>query len=107
MVLWDEVFEELKSEYPKISTDRMLVDAITTRMVLQPQTLDTIVATNLHADILSDLAAALSGSFGIGPTANINPEGTFPSMFEPIHGSAFDLVGKASPTLWELSGVVL
>ena len=94
MVLWDEVFEELKSEFPKISTDRMLVDAITTRMVLQPQTLDTIVATNLHADILSDLAAALSGSLGMGPTANINPEGTFPSMFEPIHGSAFDLVGK-------------
>ena len=94
MVLWDEVFEKLKHDYPVITTDRMLVDAITTRMVLQPQSLDTIVATNLHADILSDLAAALSGSLGIGPTANINPERTFPSMFEPIHGSAFDLVGK-------------
>ena len=94
MVLWDEVFEKLKHDYPGITTDRMLVDAITTRMVLQPQSLDTIVATNLHADILSDLAAALSGSLGIGPTANINPERTFPSMFEPIHGSAFDLVGK-------------
>ena len=94
MVLWDEVFEKLKHDYPEITTDRMLVDAITTRMVLQPQSLDTIVATNLHADILSDLAAALSGSLGIGPTANINPERAFPSMFEPIHGSAFDLVGK-------------
>ena len=94
MVLWDEVFEKLKHDYPGITTDRMLVDAITTRMVLQPQSLDTIVATNLHADILSDLAAALSGSLGIGPTANINPERAFPSMFEPIHGSAFDLVGK-------------
>ena len=82
----------------------MLVDSITTRMVFQPQSIDTIVATNLHADILSDLAAALSGSLGIGPTANINPERTFPSMFEPIHGSAFDLVGKdlANPlgTFW-------
>ena len=94
MVLWDEVFEKLKHDYPGITTDRMLVDAITTRMVFQPQSLDTIVATNLHADILSDLAAALSGSLGIGPTANINPERIFPSMFEPIHGSAFDLVGK-------------
>src|SRR5262249_30466521 len=84
--------------------DRMLVDAATTRMVLKPGTLDTIVATNLHADILSDLAAALSGSLGIAPTANLNPDGKFPSMFEPIHGSAFDIAGKgvANPvgTFW-------
>ena len=72
----------------------MLVDAMTMRMVLHPQTLDTIVATNLHADILSDLAAALAGSLGIAPTANLNPERRFPSMFEPIHGSAFDIAGK-------------
>ena len=82
----------------------MLVDAMTMRMVLKPQTLDTIVATNLHADILSDLAAALAGSLGIAPTANLNPERTFPSMFEPIHGSAFDITGKgiANPvgTFW-------
>jgi len=81
-----------------------LVDAMTTRMVLKPTTLDTIVATNLHADILSDLAAALSGSLGIAPTANLNPERKFPSMFEPIHGSAFDIAGKgiANPvaTFW-------
>jgi tartrate dehydrogenase/decarboxylase/D-malate dehydrogenase len=80
------------------------VDAVTTRMVLKPKTLDVIVATNLHADILSDLAAALSGSLGIGPTANLNPERAFPSMFEPIHGSAFDITGKgiANPvaTFW-------
>ena len=94
MVLWDEVFAELEPQYPDIRTDRMLVDAMTTRMVLQPGSLDTLVATNLHADILSDLAAALSGSLGIGPTANLNPERKFPSMFEPIHGSAFDLVGQ-------------
>jgi tartrate dehydrogenase/decarboxylase/D-malate dehydrogenase len=64
------------------------------RMTLRPQTLDTIVATNLHADILSDLAAALAGSLGIAPTANLNPERNAPSMFEPIHGSAFDITGK-------------
>ena len=67
---------------------------MTTRMVLKPQTLDVMVATNLHADILSDLAAALAGSLGIAPTANLNPERKFPSMFEPIHGSAFDITGK-------------
>ena len=104
MVMWDEIFAELAVEYPDITTDRMLVDAITTRMVLHPETLDVIVATNLHADILSDLAAALSGSLGIGPTANLNPEKKFPSMFEPIHGSAFDIMGKgvANPigTFW-------
>ena len=76
------------------TTDKMLVDAATTRMVLKPQSLDVMVATNLHADILSDLAAALSGSLGIAPTANLNPERKYPSMFEPIHGSAFDITGK-------------
>src|SRR5207244_12274795 len=72
----------------------MLVDAMTVRMTLKPRTLDTIVATNLHADILSDLAGALAGSLGVAPTANIDPERRFPSMFEPIHGSAFDITGK-------------
>src|SRR5436190_9094623 len=76
-------------------------------MVLKPEPLDTIVASNLHADILSDLAAALSCSLGIAPTANLNPERKFPSMFEPIHGSAFDITGKgvANPiaTFWTAS----
>jgi tartrate dehydrogenase/decarboxylase / D-malate dehydrogenase len=94
MVLWDEVAAEVAVDFPEVSWDKMLVDAMTMRMVLKPQTLDTIVATNLHADILSDLAAALAGSLGIAPTANLNPEGDFPSMFEPIHGSAFDIAGK-------------
>jgi tartrate dehydrogenase/decarboxylase/D-malate dehydrogenase len=84
MVMWDAVFEEVKGDYPDVTTDKMLVDAMTTRMVLNPKSLDTIVATNLHADVLSDLAAALSGSLGIAPTANLRPEGDFPSMFEPI-----------------------
>ena len=107
MVLWDEIFFELKASYPDVRTDRVLVDAMTTRMVLNPGSLDTIVASNLHADILSDLAAALSGSLGIAPTANLNPERKFPSMFEPIHGSAFDITGKgiANPiaTFWTAS----
>ena len=94
MVLWDEIAREVSRGYPDVQTDKMLVDAVTTRMVGKPQSLDVIVATNLHADILSDLAAALAGSLGIAPTANLNPERQFPSMFEPIHGSAFDIMGK-------------
>ncbi|KAB8298046.1 hypothetical protein EYC80_001818 [Monilinia laxa] len=91
MVFWDEVAEEVE-------------ETMNTKMVLQPRSIDTIVATNLHADILSDLAAALAGSIGIAPTSNLDPTRNNPSMFEPIHGSAFDLVGKgvANPvgTLW-------
>jgi tartrate dehydrogenase/decarboxylase/D-malate dehydrogenase len=94
MVMWDEIAAEVAGEFPDVACDKMLVDAMTMRMVLRPDTLDTIVATNLHADILSDLAAALAGSLGLAPTANLNPERTFPSMFEPIHGSAFDIAGK-------------
>lgn len=104
MVLWDEIASEVAAEFPNVTWDKMLVDAMTVRMTLDPGSLDTIVATNLHADIISDLAAALAGSIGIAPTANLNPERQFPSMFEPIHGSAFDITGKgiANPigTLW-------
>ncbi|MFO1153083.1 MAG: tartrate dehydrogenase [Rhodospirillales bacterium] len=104
MVMWDEIAAEVAKDYPDVTWDKMLVDAMTMRMVMKPKTLDTIVATNLHADILSDLAAALAGSLGIAPTANLNPERKFPSMFEPIHGSAFDITGKgiANPvgTFW-------
>lgn len=104
MVMWDEIAAEVATEFPDVAWDKMLVDAMTMRMVIKPETIDTIVATNLHADILSDLAAALAGSLGIAPTGNINPEGEFPSMFEPIHGSAFDIMGKgiANPvgTFW-------
>jgi tartrate dehydrogenase/decarboxylase / D-malate dehydrogenase len=107
MVLWDEIFFEVQEQYPEVKTERILVDAMTTRMVLKPGSIDTVVASNLHADILSDLAAALSGSLGIAPTANLNPERRFPSMFEPIHGSAFDITGKgiANPiaTFWTAS----
>ena len=104
MVMWDEIAAEISDEFPDVSWDKMLVDAMTVRMTLQPESLDTIVATNLHADILSDFAGALAGSLGVAPTANIDPERRFPSMFEPIHGSAFDIAGKgiANPvaTFW-------
>lgn len=104
MVMWDEIAEEVSRDFPDVTWDKMLVDAMTVRMVKNPQSLDTIVATNLHADILSDLAGALAGSLGVAPTANIDPERRYPSMFEPIHGSAFDITGKgiANPvaTFW-------
>ena len=107
MVMWDEIAEEVSRDYPDVTWDKMLVDAMTVRMVKSPPSLDTIVATNLHADILSDLAGALAGSLGIAPTANIDPERRYPSMFEPIHGSAFDIAGKgiANPvaTFWTAS----
>jgi tartrate dehydrogenase/decarboxylase / D-malate dehydrogenase len=106
MVMWDEIAAQVAQDFPDVSWDRELVDAATARMVNRPGSLDTIVATNLHADILSDLAAALAGSLGIAPTANINPERVYPSMFEPIHGSAFDIMGKgwANPigTFWSV-----
>ena len=107
MVMWDEIAREVSADFPDVTWDKMLVDAMTVRMTLNPSSLDTIVATNLHADILSDLAAALAGSIGIAPTANFNPERRTPSMFEPIHGSAFDITGKgiANPvaTFWSAS----
>ncbi len=94
MVMWDEIAVQISKEFPDVTWDKELVDAATARMVNRPATLDTLVATNLHADILSDLAAALAGSLGIAPTGNIDPERRYPSMFEPIHGSAFDIMGK-------------
>ena len=107
MVMWDEIATEVAKDFPDVTWDKELVDAATARMVNRPASLDTIVATNLHADILSDLAAALAGSLGIAPTANINPERIYPSMFEPIHGSAFDIMGKglANPvgTFWSVA----
>jgi len=107
MVMWDDVFAAIRSDYPDVATDKALVDAMTARMVLRPGDIDVAVATNLHADILSDLAAALTGSLGLAPTANLNPERRFPSMFEPIHGSAFDIAGQgiANPigSFWSAS----
>lgn len=94
MVFWDEIAGLVSHDYRDVTWDKTLVDAMTMRMVRRPQSIDTVVATNLHADILSDLAAALAGSLGIAPTANIDPERRSPSMFEPIHGSASDIAGR-------------
>ena len=106
MVMWDQIAGEVARDFPDVTWDKELVDAATARMVNKPATLDTIVATNLHADILSDLAAALAGSLGIALTGNIDPQRRYPSMFEPIHGSAFDIMGKglANPvgTFWSV-----
>ena len=104
MVMWDEIARAVAAEFPDVTWDKELVDAMTARMVNRPASIDTVVASNLHADILSDLAAALAGSLGIAPTGNIDPERRYPSMFEPIHGSAFDIMGQglANPigTFW-------
>ncbi len=104
MVFWDEVFAQVAAEFADVQTERVLVDAMTVRFVLRPESLDVVVASNLFGDILTDLGAAICGSMGIAPSANINPERTYPSLFEPVHGSAPDIAGKgiANPiaTVW-------
>src|SRR5207247_6987004 len=94
MVMWDEIAERVRADYPSVTYRKYHVDALAARMITSPDTVDVIVASNLFGDILTDLGAAISGSLGIAPGANINPERTFPSMFEPIHGSAPDIAGK-------------
>jgi isocitrate/isopropylmalate dehydrogenase len=94
LVLWDEVAAEVARDFPDVTWDKTLVDAMTIRMVNKPHTIDTIVGTNLHMDILSDLAASLAGSIGIAASSNLDPTRKNPSMFEPVHGSAFDITGK-------------
>jgi tartrate dehydrogenase/decarboxylase / D-malate dehydrogenase len=88
------VFRRVAADYPDVETESRLVDAMAARFVLAPETLDVVVASNLHADILSDLGSALAGSLGLAASANLNPERRFPSMFEPVHGSAPDIVGQ-------------
>jgi tartrate dehydrogenase/decarboxylase/D-malate dehydrogenase len=94
MVMWDEVVEAVAPEFPAVTLRKYHVDALAARMITHPQTVDVIVASNLFGDILTDLGAAISGSLGVAPGANINPERLYPSMFEPIHGSAPDIAGK-------------
>jgi tartrate dehydrogenase/decarboxylase/D-malate dehydrogenase len=94
MVLWDEVAEIVRKDYPSVEYRKYHVDAMAARMVTHPASLDVIVASNLFGDILTDIGSAISGSLGIAPGANINPERDYPSMFEPIHGSAPDIAGK-------------
>jgi tartrate dehydrogenase/decarboxylase / D-malate dehydrogenase len=94
MVLWDETFERVAADYPDVATESVLVDAMSAKFVLHPEDLSVVVASNLHADILSDLGSALAGSLGLAASANLNPERRFPSMFEPVHGSAPDIAGQ-------------
>jgi tartrate dehydrogenase/decarboxylase/D-malate dehydrogenase len=94
MPFWDEVVSEVVSEFPDVQVEKRLIDALAAELVLRPANLDVIVASNLYGDILSDLAAAIVGGIGIAPSANLNPEGRFPSMFEPVHGSAPDIAGQ-------------
>lgn len=94
MVLWDEVFAQISREYPDVETEKWLVDAMAARFVLHPETLEVVVASNLFGDILSDLGSALAGSLGIAASANLNPTRRYPSMFEPVHGSAPDIAGQ-------------
>jgi len=93
-VFWDEVFVELSKEYPDVLTEKWHVDALAARFVTHPETLDVVVGSNLFADILTDLGGAIQGSMGLPPSANINPERRYPSMFESVHGSAPDIAGK-------------
>jgi tartrate dehydrogenase/decarboxylase/D-malate dehydrogenase len=94
MVFWDEVFRGVAREYPDVETESILVDAACIHLVRRPATFDVVVASNLFGDIISDLTAALTGSLGLAPSANLNPERRFPSMFEPVHGSAPDIAGR-------------
>ncbi len=94
MTLWDEVFDEVGRDFPGIETEKVLVDALAARFVLRPESLDVIVASNLFGDILTDLGASICGSMGLAPSGNINPERDYPSMFEPVHGSAPDIFGQ-------------
>ncbi|WP_455817492.1 tartrate dehydrogenase [Pseudomonas cerasi] len=94
MVMWDEITEEIARDYPDVTVNRYHIDAIAARMVMNPETLDVIVASNLFGDILTDLGAAIQGGLGYAASANLNPDQTVPSMFEPVHGSAPDIAGQ-------------
>jgi tartrate dehydrogenase/decarboxylase/D-malate dehydrogenase len=106
MVFWDEVFAGVAAQYADIAHEQQLVDSLCARFVSRPESLDVVVASNLFGDILTDLGAAISGSMGIAPSANLNPERKYPSLFQAIHGSAPDIAGKglANPlgTVWSV-----
>ena len=109
MVFWDEVFEQVKAGYPDVETEKWHIDALAARFVTRPESLDVVVASNLFGDILSDLGGALQGSLGLIPSANLNPERKFPSLFEPVHGSAPDIMGKgiANPIAMIWAGALM
>ena len=107
MVFWDKIFDEVRQNYPGVESSQMHIDALAGYFIMHPDRLQVVVASNLFGDILTDLGSAMLGSIGISPSGNINPEGKYPSMFEPIHGSAPDIAGKgiANPvgTFWAIA----
>ena len=107
MVFWDKIFDEVRAEYPQMESSQMHIDALAGYFIMHPERLEVVVASNLFGDILTDLGSAMLGSIGISPSANLNPEGKYPSMFEPIHGSAPDIAGqdKANPTAMLMSAI--
>ena len=109
MAFWDRVFAEVARDYPDIRTESLLVDAACMDLVRRPESFDVIVGSNLFGDILTDLSAAITGSLGLAPSANLNPARTFPSMFEPVHGSAPDIAGRgiANPMATMLAGAMM
>jgi tartrate dehydrogenase/decarboxylase/D-malate dehydrogenase len=109
MPFWDEIFASVAAEYPDVAAEQCHVDALAARMVLQPDRLDVVVGSNLFGDILSDLAAAVTGGLGMAPSGNINPPGQYPSMFEAVHGSAPDIAGQgiANPVAQVLAGAMM
>ena len=109
MAFWDRVFADVARDYPDVRTESLLVDAACMDLVRRPESFDVMVASNLFGDILTDLSAAITGSLGLAPSANLNPAKTFPSMFEPVHGSAPDIAGRgiANPMAAMLSGALM
>ena len=109
LTLWDEVVEAVSVEFPAVKVERVLIDALCARFVLKPESLDVVVGSNLFGDILTDLGAAICGSLGLAPSGNINPEREYPSMFEPVHGSAPDIYGQgiANPIAQIWSGAMM
>ena len=109
MPFWDEIVAEVAADYPAVEVEPVLIDALAARAVLKPGSLDVVLASNLFGDILSDLTAAIAGSIGVAPSANLNPTREFPSMFEPVHGTAPDIAGKglANPVGQMWSGAMM
>ena len=109
MVFWDDIVDEVSGEFPEVAVERLLVDRASMDLIRRPEEFDVIVASNLFGDITTDIAAIVTGSLGLAPSGNINPEGEYPSMFEPVHGSAMDIVGEgvANPLASVLTGALL
>ena len=109
MVFWDDLVEEVGAEYPDVTVERLLVDAASMDFIRRPEEFDVVVASNLFGDILTDIGAIVTGSMGLAPSGNVNVEGEYPSMYEPVHGSAPDIAGQgiANPIATVLSGAML